>query len=482
MEARGQRYQAVGLLFQQAKANPRDAKMWLYLSLLALRERQLDIAMQAQNILAQLGTSYMDTCIEGTPTNTILTPALGWFYEPQNDLYARLIEAGTLPVIFPFSFKVPTAVDGLTQENYATFLYKGVNLHEAALYELCIKMEKSVAELDLKNNGEQWEIFYTMCQQLASYINFLIPLVDFYRPQNIVFPQGYISYSSILRQVAIARNIPFVALENTLHKEHILYEQLSGISVNQNTVRNKFWRHKITITDNDADTFAKDYFKFIQVTKQGEHKAPQTKMTLPANNKKTAFYIGQVFTDSSILFGIRNGFINQTDVITNAVQAALDKGHRIIIKLHPKEKNGNNPISYTPYNQLTLRRLQQHPDFVPYLNHPDVIIDSENRYDTYDIIDKADYCITINSQAGLEALLKGKEVILCGNSFYGGMGWTYDAYDSDDIAHAIDKITHGTQPRCKMNKTDIQKFFYSYLNHSCIKRDLDTIVRIYTGR
>lgn len=41
------------------------------------------------------------------------------------------------------------------------------------------------------------------------------------------------------------------------------------------------------------------------------------------------------------------------------------------------------------------------------------------------MIDAADAVVTINSGSGLEALIKGKEVVLAGNAYYGGMGFTH---------------------------------------------------------
>ena len=50
-----------------------------------------------------------------------------------------------------------------------------------------------------------------------------------------------------------------------------------------------------------------------------------------------------------------------------------------------------------------------------------------NSLDTYAIIEAANAVVTINSGSGLEALIKGKEAILAGNAYYGGLGFTHHA-------------------------------------------------------
>ncbi len=430
--------------------------------------------------LSQTATSFQEVRGTELPQKTILIASLGWFIKRQNLVCKKLIKKGVLPVIMSAQMPEPLPLTGLTKDNYNQFKHKGVRLFDAAIYSVAIEREKGIAEIDVKDQ-EDWRTLSTQMQRVAAYVDYTHRMVAFYQPMRIIYAQGYMPASAVLRQIAIIENIALVALENTLHKQRVLYDTLSGISVNLNTIRNHFWRQRHLISDTTAQTFTEAYFDSIRSHKQAEHQAPGTPLDqLPTGTpSKVALYIGQVYTDSSILFGLNPCYKNQAEVIVHAANEIISRGHILIVKLHPKEKNGADPIHAHAYNQLTLRKLQSTPDFSPFLTHPDLIIDADNRYDTYDLIAKADYCLTINSQAGLEALLLGKAVILCGHSFYGGMGWTHDLKDKQDMGYLIDKII-STRSTPEKGLEEIQKFFYSYLNHACIDRNLDEFIQIFT--
>ena len=78
-----------------------------------------------------------------------------------------------------------------------------------------------------------------------------------------------------------------------------------------------------------------------------------------------------------------------------------DSGLSLVIKCHPKDINGQDPVLRQPYNRLLSRKLT---NAIPSL--PDhVQIDDENRWDTSSLMENADCVVTMNSQAGLEAAL-----------------------------------------------------------------------------
>ncbi len=484
IEKSGKPVDALNMLFQAAQQQPNSAELWAHMALISIRVKQFDLTSQCLNVLPNFAKTFQDLNIPNLPNKTILFPILGWFFDRHDLVYNTLAQNGFFPVIMPQDLAGKTPLPDLTKENYKNYFYKNITLSTASIYSAAIVREKGIAELDVNNDAEDWRVISLQMSMLATYVDYISKIIEFYRPSRIIYPQGYVLGSSILRQIGVLKNIPILALENTMHKEKILFDNVSGISVNLNLVRNNYWRNRHLISDETARNYVKSYFENIQKTKQREHLAPQQsfdKLSIK-KDKKVAFYIAQVFTDASILFGINDYFKNQADVIAKTAKEVIDRGHIFVIKLHPKERSGEasgiDPILNRNYNQLTLRRLQSSPDFAPYLNHPNVIIDTDNTYNTYDLIDKSDYCITINSQAGLEALIRGKDVILCGLSFYGGLGWTYDARDSQDIGYFIDKIC--AKPKSTNEAAvEAQKLFYSYLNHSCINRDLASIINLF---
>ena len=66
--------------------------------------------------------------------------------------------------------------------------------------------------------------------------------------------------------------------------------------------------------------------------------------------------------------------------------------------------------------------------------------DNHNSIDTYAILDAVDTVITINSGSGLEALLKGKEVVLAGSAYYGGLGFTHHVSDPASMQSTLAEV------------------------------------------
>src|SRR5690606_11332256 len=124
------------------------------------------------------------------------------------------------------------------------------------------------------------------------------------------------------------------------------------------------------------------------------------------------------------------------DVCRPLLEMARRNDIEVILKLHPKEQMDRETRLGRP-GKLTLARLQA---LMPreLLQHPNVIVDSENSFDTYALMDRADLIVTINSQAGLEAAVRGKQV-LCGNgAFYGDLGFTHDYASIPQLQDLLD--------------------------------------------
>lgn len=113
-------------------------------------------------------------------------------------------------------------------------------------------------------------------------------------------------------------------------------------------------------------------------------------------NLKYIFYPMQVSSDSQIV--INSKFTNIT-AIEYAAAEANRKNLKLVVKLHPAEKN---------YNEIRkTKKLKSKFQF---------IISDKN---AFLLIRDAEEIITINSTAGLESLILGKKVTVLGNSFYG---------------------------------------------------------------
>lgn len=140
------------------------------------------------------------------------------------------------------------------------------------------------------------------------------------------------------------------------------------------------------------------------------------------NGDKTIFVPFQVETDSQILF-FSPWIHSMRELATTLIRASesLPQGWRFICKLHPKE----------PKNHRRLRRL--------FNQHPSIEL-VEKDADTREYVYKAGAVLTINSTAGVEAMLERKKVIVLGHAFYAIKGMVLTAHNPEELNHALSRL------------------------------------------
>lgn len=448
------------------------------INLAVIEKRYEDAAAYFKQMAVQNKKHSSNVC-NTINKKTVMLPLACWLNIDIKSLYFKLYNKNIQLVLLTRKVDKKLNLKNITPQNYTKFNYKGVNLYKASTYSICDYLEKGEQELNT-DKLEDWITIKTHMEYTAKYADYIDLMCKYFNPHKFVFPQGHIFYSSVMRQIALTENIEIIATENTLHKNKILVERTSGITVNRNSVKNKYWRYKDIINIDIAKNFVDSYFSNISKFKQDEHTTPNNNASSPIkkeNGRKNILFLAQVSTDTSVLFDIHKGFNNQADAILATAQKTLELNQRLIIKIHPKEIEGISPAANKPYANLTLRRLKKNRQFKNYLNNKNIIVDSNNEHNTYNLIKHSDICITINSQSGLEALLLEKSVILCGNSFYSGMGWTDEAKDKQDLDYFIEKQINNDTLNQRNNDIDI--FFYTYLNYSCVDRDIECIENLF---
>lgn len=357
------------------------------------------------------------------------------------------------------------------EDDYRSMSFKGINLYDVSAYSICVDLDVFINDIDPSVYEHKDKIlkWYNIC---ANYITEINEYLQSNKVSGMILVQGYCHRSAVLRQLAINNEIPVLSLENTFNKNKSVWDDISGITVNKNLAKNYYWRYKEYVSTSAAQQYSEGFIRNVKMLKTEEHTTPLNKLTKSAN-KKTIVYIGQVFTDSSVLFGIWN-FKDPVEIIKILVDYCIENDFELILKLHPKEYRGTNFLG-KPYNKLTYSKMKKDMALMGKIKQHRVTVDSENEYDTYSLIDNADACITINSQAGLEALIKGKDVILCGNSFYGGLGFTYDAVNESMLINFLDMVLKNDISLIK--KEAIHKFFYIFSENYCIDKTEPSILK-----
>ncbi|MDG2345122.1 MAG: hypothetical protein P8M62_03590, partial [Opitutae bacterium] len=226
--------------------------------------------------------------------------------------------------------------------------------------------------------------------------------LDSIKPRAVLIFQGYLLHDAILKQLALQRNIKTIAIERTMRTDRLVWESISGITVNRNQATLQYWKHQNSTSVNNAEQSVNEYLSAIKrVKKNKEHQSPTLQYDWKTPSKKILF-LGQVYTDSSMLYGL-NGFNSPIELIGLLLEWTNNNNHSLVIKLHPKEHTGRNPVTLEPYADITHRLISEHYSEALKRLGNRVFIDHQNTYDTYNLIEQSDLVTTANSQAGLEA-------------------------------------------------------------------------------
>ncbi len=380
---------------------------------------------------------------------------------------AELRDGGLLAVFSGFRSAGKRPLIDLSRENFRTWTYQGFKLWDICEYRLSTSLRKLPERITGQSDGE----FAAIERVFGEAVNLLAEAQDFlrfYRPQRVIFAQGYDLIAAVMRHVALAAGVPVISLENVLHRGKLGWENSTGIAVNSALPAQFYHRWRDAVSAQAAAETVDGYFASVDQHKSAEHLS-RTASALPPFDGATLVYLAQVSTDAAVLYGRRGSLPHQVDAIIATAEAAERLGARVVVKLHPKESPHNpNPEPY--FRQLTLEWLQADERFAAVRARlgERCIVDAENQLHTFDLIRQAQACVTLNSQAGLEALALGREVVLCGRSFFGSLGFTHEAHSAEEVQAALAAILrHGL----RLNREgESQRFLHIFLRHYCVEK------------
>lgn len=347
-------------------------------------------------------------------------------------------------------------------------------LEQSAVYATCMELELQPHELlnELDKHSEflaKWRLEIDI--QLSHYTRFWNRI----KPKSALVFQGFLPSSAIIRHLAQSSNTPCYAIERSAFSQRWVVTKSASTTIGQQEAAEAYRRFKGTLTPQQLSSYSNAYWKSIDQNKSKEHTSPKQKLHLNQRNEKrlTLLFLGQVYTDASIIFGSKSG-LDVLSVMRQLIDTCRRIKARLIIKTHPKEAGFNNPIQI-PYNFLTWRKLQK---AIPGLDSlPNVLIDNDNSYSTFSLINLADIIVTLNSQAGLEAAIAQKPVITCGEAFYNGMGFTHEPSSTLELDSVIRSLAFNSTAQKRTNEIEARGFFYFYNEIFCIDPSFASLIR-----
>ena len=347
-------------------------------------------------------------------------------------------------------------------------------LLELCRYNICNELDLFRDELDFKDQLQRRVICKWMSYALKAH-DYIESVFDSNGIDLVINFHGYLLFDALIRYVAIRRDCPVIGWEVTGHKERLVWDSVSGITINRNMARNIYWRYEGVFSPAIVNDYAEKYINGLSGIKRKEHASAEQEYR-SQNGRKLILFLAQVYTDASLLFA-PDSIKNPVSLMASLVQYVnLHEDYELFIKIHPKEISGQEPVTAKYYNGISSRKLQEKlkAQKIPFSSS--VFIDDKNSYNTYSLIEQSDLVVSINSQAALEATIFGKKVVACSAAFFAGLGFTYDYQGEDDFTGIIETALR--DPIRDEKKIKAREFFYCFFEKYCCRRSAEDILKV----
>jgi capsule polysaccharide modification protein KpsS len=341
---------------------------------------------------------------------------------------------------------------------------------EAVDYHVAMTMELMPEELDRSIPAHAtcycyWERKVELFRKHATKV------IEFFQPDGVVCFQGYYLEAAILRELAAEHHVKCLAWEHSFFKTHLVWDDVTGVTIGSRLPNEFFQKYRGSQTPEAVLSYVDTVLAGLKRNKSLEHESPQSGcQSLDSEGKPIVLFLGQVYTDASVIFG-RNTAGDPVSLIEALSDACDSLNYKLVVKLHPKENGGSNPI-HQAYDQLTFRKMKESASLSESMQSGHVVCDAVNEFDTYALIRRAAVVVTLNSQAGLEAAVLNRPVVVCGNAFYSNNEFTVDLSSSVSLTDAIQSAFTGWNSERHFNACEYLDVFF---NEYCVPYEENAI-------
>lgn len=390
---------------------------------------------------------------------------IGWT-QINVDLFKEKLKLNNIDYIALFEQYRIIEKSTLKENIFLNEIYKSISLYNVCIYNICNELGVFKNEISLEAHSYVIKKWYYIAKKTIDKIE---QIFEDHVVKGVIVFHGHLLFDACLLEISKVKNIRFLTLEVTSNKERIVWDNVSGFVVSYNLSKNYFAKFEHSVIDTIVKSYCNNYINDIHSYKRLEHSSNKECLDLPFLEPYVLF-ISQVYNDASQLFTLNNEFNNPIDIIKKSNSISKELGFKFVVKLHPKEFNGKDPVMHSTYAEPTFSRIYNIQD------SNDVYIDRNNEYDTYKLIKSAAIVITVNSQAGLEACLFNKPVLSYFKGFYSGLGFTYDYSNSYELENSMNYaiVNNLTENR---NLSKARSFFYIFFEVYCIKRSENSLFK-----
>ncbi len=371
-------------------------------------------------------------------------------------------------------------IDALTMRSYRDYPYNNINLWEVCRASILSDLNNYQLEIITESDLSLVKKYF---KEATLYMGAMKNIISRKNISAILITQGTTYASRCVLEIAQRLKITTVAIENSFAGDRFFADNSSGIILNRHAMCMQIWsRASSRVLTCNQKKKLHDEIEKLYKKKGPEHLTNNThginyvkeKFNIKVN-RKIALLLGQVNSDASIIMD-STVFANVVDYIKTTINyfEQSDNEWYLIVRLHPYEAYGINNSSlsgqFKKHDNLTYKTLVAHG----YVGSQNYCLLEGQDYATDELIKGAELCMTINSQAGLEALLMGKPLVTAGRAIYSGKGYTIDVPVRELYFQVLDYALKNPNLSSLQN-SEIEKFAYTLLFEYTFPKDLEKI-------
>lgn len=267
-------------------------------------------------------------------------------------------------------------------------------------------------------------------------------LDEWYEQREEIFKNNFVcvfSGSSIYTRTIMALlrrgSTHCIVMESTFTGNDYLFEERYHPIANNSLIQYPAWRQKQRPKNADDPGFferevIKAKNKMLDMANKNVKQPSATVLPSFANPAPQVLIAGQVANDFSI---IENGFpfVSTIPLYRELIESILDEtDYNIVFKTHPWERKKVH-IS----RSYTFEELTKFIDGLPDEQKSRILLIEDANI--YNLIEGSQYFVTICSQSGIEAALRGLKPFTLGKTFYSGSGFTLSFDNVETLVKAL---------------------------------------------
>jgi capsular polysaccharide biosynthesis protein len=283
-------------------------------------------------------------------------------------------------------------------------------------------------------------------------------VLDEVRPDIVFLVNGILVEEHVMAKVARSRGIRAVTYGYGIHENTMMLA--SGESPALEARNDELWteardealdqdeddRLSRLLAEREQGSGTAEYFR----SASNDVEQLRRDLDIPDGVRLVSLF-SNVTWDSACLFK-DVGFENANDWIRHVVRVAGGREDcYLVIRVHPAESELGTAEPAIAAVENEFAELPANVRVVP----------SEVSVHSYTLIDASDVILVYTSTTGMEAAVRGKPVVVAGDTHYRGRGFTIDAQSRDDLTRAIQEGLEPLDPeRIELARRYAYAFFF----------------------